>query len=116
MHAPVEWKLYDSCKVHHVTAKYKEIFMLVEKDYPLRKGLEIVMICCKFQMENYSQMASDLILKIHKIASSPRQLVTSLFFRQWELSSLAVGTSSASKNSMTGSGNALCILFLTILP
>nr|GEW21590.1 putative reverse transcriptase domain-containing protein [Tanacetum cinerariifolium] len=40
MHAPVEWKLYDSCGVHHVTAKDKEIFMLVEKDYPLRKVLK----------------------------------------------------------------------------
>nr|GEV53291.1 hypothetical protein [Tanacetum cinerariifolium] len=49
MHAPVEWKLYDTCGVHHVTSKYKEIFMLVEKDYPLRKGLAIVMICCKLQ-------------------------------------------------------------------
>nr|GEY90255.1 hypothetical protein [Tanacetum cinerariifolium] len=44
MHAPVEWKLYDTCRVHHVTSKDKEIFMLVEKDYPLRKGLAIVMI------------------------------------------------------------------------
>nr|GEU44245.1 putative reverse transcriptase, RNA-dependent DNA polymerase [Tanacetum cinerariifolium] len=49
MHAPVEWKLYDACEVHHVTSKDKEIFMLVEKDYPLRKGLAIVMICYKLQ-------------------------------------------------------------------
>nr|GEY08545.1 hypothetical protein [Tanacetum cinerariifolium] len=69
MHAPVEWKLYDTCGVHHVTAKDKEIFMLVEKDYPLRKGLAIVMICYKLQVENYSQMANDLIMQIHKIAS-----------------------------------------------
>nr|GFA66726.1 hypothetical protein [Tanacetum cinerariifolium] len=41
MHAPVDWKLYDSCGVHHVAAKVKEIFMLVEKDYPLRKGLAL---------------------------------------------------------------------------
>nr|GEY57071.1 hypothetical protein [Tanacetum cinerariifolium] len=34
MHAPVEWKMYDTCGVHHVTAKDKEIFMLVQKDYP----------------------------------------------------------------------------------
>nr|GEZ72615.1 hypothetical protein [Tanacetum cinerariifolium] len=40
MHAVVEWKLYDSCGVHHVTAKDKEIFMLVEKDYPLKKGID----------------------------------------------------------------------------
>nr|GEW77049.1 hypothetical protein [Tanacetum cinerariifolium] len=39
--------------------------------------------------------------------------VASLFFWQWELSSLAVETSSGSGNSITGSGNALCILFLT---
>nr|GEV40362.1 hypothetical protein [Tanacetum cinerariifolium] len=73
MHALVEWKLYDTCGVHHVTCKDKEIFMLVEKEYPLRQGLAIVMICCKLQVENYSQMASDLILKIHKIANLPRQ-------------------------------------------
>nr|GFD30139.1 hypothetical protein [Tanacetum cinerariifolium] len=30
MHTPVEWKLYDLSGVHHVTAKDKEIFMLVE--------------------------------------------------------------------------------------
>nr|GEX10325.1 hypothetical protein [Tanacetum cinerariifolium] len=67
MHALVEWKMYDTCGVHHVTSKNREIFMLVEKDYPLRKGLAIVMICYKLQVENYSQMANDLIMKIYKI-------------------------------------------------
>nr|GFA41495.1 hypothetical protein [Tanacetum cinerariifolium] len=69
----IEWKLYETCGVHHVTSKDKEIFMLVEKDYPLRKGLAIVMISNKLQVENYSQMANDLILKIYKIANCPRQ-------------------------------------------
>nr|GEU85727.1 hypothetical protein [Tanacetum cinerariifolium] len=73
MHAPVDWKLYDSCGVHHVTSKDKKIFMLVEKDYPLRKGLALVMICYKLQVDNFSQMANDLVLKIYKIANSPRQ-------------------------------------------
>nr|GEU56177.1 hypothetical protein [Tanacetum cinerariifolium] len=73
MHAVVEWKLYDTCGVHHVISKDQEMFMLVEKDYPLRKGLAILMISYKLQVENYSQMANDLILKIHKIANSPRQ-------------------------------------------
>nr|GEX01486.1 hypothetical protein [Tanacetum cinerariifolium] len=73
MHASVEWKLYDTCRVYHVTSKDKEIFMLVEKDYPLRKGLAIGIISYKLQVENYSKMANDLILKIYKIASSPRQ-------------------------------------------
>nr|GEZ37670.1 hypothetical protein [Tanacetum cinerariifolium] len=45
--ASIKWKLYDSCGVHHVTSKDNEIFMLIEKDYPLRKGLAIVMICYK---------------------------------------------------------------------
>nr|GFA67365.1 hypothetical protein [Tanacetum cinerariifolium] len=73
MHAPIEWKLYGTCGVHHVTSKDKEIFMLVEKDYPFTKGLAIGMISYKLQVENYSKMANDLILKIYKIASSPRQ-------------------------------------------
>nr|GEY93622.1 hypothetical protein [Tanacetum cinerariifolium] len=73
MHAPVEWKLYDTCGVHHVTAKDKEIFLLVEKDYPLRKGLAIGMISYKLKVENLSRMANDLILKIYKMASTPSQ-------------------------------------------
>nr|GEU96950.1 hypothetical protein [Tanacetum cinerariifolium] len=36
-----EWKLYDLSRVHHVTTKDKEIFMLVEKDYPLRKDPDL---------------------------------------------------------------------------
>nr|GEZ42413.1 hypothetical protein [Tanacetum cinerariifolium] len=73
MHALVEWKLYDSCGVHHVATNNKEIFMLVEKDYPLRKGLALVMICYKLQVENFSHMENELVLKIYRIANSPRQ-------------------------------------------
>ncbi|GKG08652.1 hypothetical protein Tco_0334484, partial [Tanacetum coccineum] len=40
MYDPLEWMLYDTCGVHHVsTERGHEIFMLVEKDYPLTKGL-----------------------------------------------------------------------------
>nr|GEV50580.1 hypothetical protein [Tanacetum cinerariifolium] len=67
------WKLYDSCGVRHVAAKDKEIFMLVEKDCPLRKGLALVMICYKIQVENFLQMANELVLKIYRITNSPRQ-------------------------------------------
>nr|GEY26681.1 hypothetical protein [Tanacetum cinerariifolium] len=73
MHAPVEWKLYDLSGVHHVTAKDKEIFMLVEKDYPLRRGLALVMISYRLQVENHSQMAEDLIKKINNIANTQRK-------------------------------------------
>nr|GFA63586.1 hypothetical protein [Tanacetum cinerariifolium] len=72
MHASVEWKLYNLSEVHHLTAKDREIFMLVEKDYPLRKGLALVMISYKLQVKNYSQMAEDLIRKIYNIANTLR--------------------------------------------
>nr|GEW33125.1 hypothetical protein [Tanacetum cinerariifolium] len=72
MHDPLDWKLYDTCGVHHVSTKDQDIFMLVEKDYPLRKGLATVMISNKLQVKQYSQMANDLILKIYNIANSPR--------------------------------------------
>nr|GFC80287.1 hypothetical protein [Tanacetum cinerariifolium] len=54
-------------------AKDKEIFMLVEKDYPLRRGLALVMISSRLQVENHSQMAEDLIRKIYNIANTPRK-------------------------------------------
>nr|GEX37020.1 hypothetical protein [Tanacetum cinerariifolium] len=67
------WKLYDLSGVHYVTTKDKEIFMLVEKDYPLRRGLALVMISYRLQVENHSQMAKDLIRKIYNIAKTPRK-------------------------------------------
>nr|GEV88037.1 ribonuclease H-like domain-containing protein [Tanacetum cinerariifolium] len=57
-----------------------------------------------------------LVIKPHNKTPYELLLVASLFFWQWHPSSLAVGTSYASGNSKPGSGNALCILFLTILP
>nr|GEY71159.1 hypothetical protein [Tanacetum cinerariifolium] len=72
MHDPLDWKLYNTCGVHHVSTKDQEIFMLVDRDYPLRRGLATVMICNKLQVQQYSQMANDLILKIHNIANSHR--------------------------------------------
>nr|GEU88197.1 hypothetical protein [Tanacetum cinerariifolium] len=42
MHDPLEWKLYDTCSVHHVFIKDQEIFMLVERDYPLRREFALL--------------------------------------------------------------------------
>nr|GEX14172.1 synaptobrevin, longin-like domain protein [Tanacetum cinerariifolium] len=48
MHDPLVWRLYDTCGVHHVsTGRGHEIFMLVEKDYLLTKGLTTLMLCNK---------------------------------------------------------------------
>nr|GEW63171.1 hypothetical protein [Tanacetum cinerariifolium] len=45
----LDWKLYDTGGVHHVSSKDQEIFMQVERDYLLRRGLAIVMIRNKLQ-------------------------------------------------------------------
>nr|GFB02332.1 hypothetical protein [Tanacetum cinerariifolium] len=67
------WVKLKRIGVHYVTAKDKEIFMLVEKDYPLRRGLALVMISYRLQVENHSQMAEDLIKKIYNIDNTPRK-------------------------------------------
>ncbi|GJY78786.1 retrovirus-related pol polyprotein from transposon TNT 1-94 [Tanacetum coccineum] len=47
---PLGWRLYDICGVHRVsTERGHEIFMLVEKDYPLTKGLTTLLLCNKLQ-------------------------------------------------------------------
>nr|GEW05793.1 WRKY1 transcription factor [Tanacetum cinerariifolium] len=74
MHALVEWRLYDSCGVHHILSRDQEIFMLVEKECPLRNGLAIVMISYKLQVENYSQMASKAFHSENLIADGASSL------------------------------------------
>nr|GEY95360.1 hypothetical protein [Tanacetum cinerariifolium] len=44
MHDPLDWKIYDTCGVHHVSTKDQEIYMLVVKDYPLRKGIATIIM------------------------------------------------------------------------
>ncbi|GJU01516.1 hypothetical protein Tco_1111854 [Tanacetum coccineum] len=73
MHDPLIWKLYDTCGVHHVSSsRGYDIFMLVEKDYPLTKGLMGIMLVNKLQVEEDSEMARNLIMKIFTQANSPR--------------------------------------------
>nr|GEY52364.1 hypothetical protein [Tanacetum cinerariifolium] len=42
-------------------------------EYPLRRGLALVMISYRLQVKNHSQMAEDLIKKIYNIANTPRK-------------------------------------------
>ncbi|GJS25465.1 retrovirus-related pol polyprotein from transposon TNT 1-94 [Tanacetum coccineum] len=45
MHDPLVWRLYDTCGVYHVSlVRGHDIFMLVEKDYPLSKGVQMLML------------------------------------------------------------------------
>ncbi|GKA88897.1 hypothetical protein Tco_0810709 [Tanacetum coccineum] len=74
MHDPFTWRLYDTCGVHHVsTDRGHDIFMLVEKDYPLTSGLLTLMLCNKLQVDQYSEMADELLRKIVILANRPRQ-------------------------------------------
>nr|GFA26049.1 hypothetical protein [Tanacetum cinerariifolium] len=59
MHDLLKWRLYDTCGVHHVsTERGHDIFMLVEKDYPLTKRLMTVMLVNKLQVYEFSKMAN----------------------------------------------------------
>ncbi|GJU66802.1 hypothetical protein Tco_1253061 [Tanacetum coccineum] len=65
MHDPLVWRLYDTCGVHHVSSvKGHDIFMLVEKDYPLSKGVLMLMLVNKLLVEQHSEMANELLRKI----------------------------------------------------
>ncbi|GJU71454.1 hypothetical protein Tco_1262859 [Tanacetum coccineum] len=73
MHDPLVWRLYDTRGVHHVSlVRGHEIFMLVEKEYPLTRGLMIVMLANKLQVDQYSEMANELLRKIFILANKPR--------------------------------------------
>ncbi|GKC58155.1 hypothetical protein Tco_1085753 [Tanacetum coccineum] len=73
MHDPLKWWLYDMCAVHQVSIeKGQDIFMLVEKDYLLTKGLATLMLCNKLRVDQQLEMADKLLIKIYNIAKRPR--------------------------------------------
>ncbi|GKA38715.1 hypothetical protein Tco_0731266 [Tanacetum coccineum] len=74
MHDPLVWRIYDTCGVHHVSSvRGHDIFMLVEKDYPLSKGVQMLMLGNKLLVEQHSEMANELLRKIFIQANRPRQ-------------------------------------------
>ncbi|GJS92250.1 hypothetical protein Tco_0774886 [Tanacetum coccineum] len=73
MHDLLIWKLYDTCGVHHVSSsRGHDIFMLVEKDYPLPRGLMGITLVNKLQVEEDNEMARNLIMKIFTQANRQR--------------------------------------------
>ncbi|GJW72110.1 hypothetical protein Tco_0129027 [Tanacetum coccineum] len=73
MHDPLTWRLYDTCGVHHVSIEAGlDIFMLVEKDYPMTRGLPKLMFVNKLQVDQHSEMADELLRKIFILAKRPR--------------------------------------------
>ncbi|GJV75423.1 putative ribonuclease H-like domain-containing protein [Tanacetum coccineum] len=49
-----------------------DIFMLVEKDYPLTRGLPMLMLVNKLQVDQHSEMADELLRKIFILVNRPR--------------------------------------------
>ncbi|GJV71926.1 hypothetical protein Tco_1491921 [Tanacetum coccineum] len=73
MHDPLTWRLYSSCAVHHVSStRGHDIFMLIEKDYPLTTTVIGLTMSRSLQVEEDSEMARELIMKIFKEANKPR--------------------------------------------
>nr|GEV11622.1 putative ribonuclease H-like domain-containing protein [Tanacetum cinerariifolium] len=62
----LEWKLYDSCGVHSLRMQSMQVFMLVEKTYPLTPPTLTMMLEKKLQTDYYSKMAYELLKLIVK--------------------------------------------------
>ncbi|GKB40322.1 hypothetical protein Tco_0885264 [Tanacetum coccineum] len=74
MHDLLVWELYDTCGVHHVSSvRGHDIFMLVEKDYLLSKGVQMLMLATKLLVEQHLEMANELLKKIFIQANRSRQ-------------------------------------------
>ncbi|GKE93527.1 hypothetical protein Tco_1574622, partial [Tanacetum coccineum] len=64
VHDPLTWRLYDTCGVHHVSStRGHDIYMLIEKDYPLSTTVMGLMLSRRLQVEEDSEMARDLVMK-----------------------------------------------------
>nr|GEU63578.1 hypothetical protein [Tanacetum cinerariifolium] len=74
MHYLIIWKLYSNCRVHQVslTTRRHDMYMLVEKDYPLSNEIMTVMLSTRLQVEEDSEMARDLVMKIFMKGNQPR--------------------------------------------
>nr|GEU81019.1 hypothetical protein [Tanacetum cinerariifolium] len=75
MHAPLTWRLYSDCGVHHVSSTSgHDIYMLTEKDYLLSNDVMILMLGGKLRGKEDNEMARDLVVKIFMKANRPRNI------------------------------------------
>ncbi|GKF12202.1 hypothetical protein Tco_0050128, partial [Tanacetum coccineum] len=64
----------DTCGVHHVSlVRGHDIFMLVEKEYPLTRGTLGLMMVARLLVEADSEMSKELLRKIFYQANRSRQ-------------------------------------------
>ncbi|GJS95783.1 hypothetical protein Tco_0802751 [Tanacetum coccineum] len=62
----LNWKLYDSCGVHSLMMQHVQIYMLVEKKYPLTQSTLSMMLENKLIIDYESKMAYQLLKFIMK--------------------------------------------------
>ncbi|GKB29602.1 hypothetical protein Tco_0869003 [Tanacetum coccineum] len=62
----LSWKLYDSCGVHFLRMQHMQIYMLVEKKYPLTPSTLTMMLEKKLMIDYESEMAYQLLKFIIK--------------------------------------------------
>nr|GEV25445.1 hypothetical protein [Tanacetum cinerariifolium] len=75
MHAPLTWRLYSDCGVHHVSStRGHDIYMLTAKYYPLSNAVMILMVSGKLQVEEDNKMARYLVMKIFMEANRSRNI------------------------------------------
>nr|GEX01953.1 hypothetical protein [Tanacetum cinerariifolium]GEX08669.1 hypothetical protein [Tanacetum cinerariifolium] len=64
-HGDMTWRLYDTCGVHYVSTKDGvDIYMLVEREYMLSRGVLTLMLVVKLMVDQHSEMANELLQKI----------------------------------------------------
>nr|GEW06660.1 hypothetical protein [Tanacetum cinerariifolium] len=67
----LEWKLYDSCRVHSLRIQSMHIYMLVEKKYPLTALTLRNMLNKKLEVDHFTEMAYHLLKLITKQLKNP---------------------------------------------
>ncbi|GJS43759.1 hypothetical protein Tco_0568802 [Tanacetum coccineum] len=68
------WRLYDTYGVHHVsTTDGVDIYMLVEREYRLLRGVLTQMMIAKLLVEQDNEMSRELLRKIFMQAERPRR-------------------------------------------
>ncbi|GJR48928.1 hypothetical protein Tco_1317031 [Tanacetum coccineum] len=105
----ITWRLYDTCGVHHVSTKYRvDIYMLVEREYPLSRGVLTQMLVAKLLVEQDNEMSKELLRKIFI-----QRLITSLGEDCWELKVFILSTAKprfCTAQVTTASTNQLVLL------
>nr|GEV61937.1 putative ribonuclease H-like domain-containing protein [Tanacetum cinerariifolium] len=67
-------RLYDTCKVHHVSTKDGvDVYMLVEREYLLSRGVLTLMLVVKLMVDQHSELANELLQKIFMQAERLRR-------------------------------------------